>query len=341
LQIRVQKNSARLIGVDVYFEKENIHSMSSDGELMLTILASFAQEESLSVSENCKWRIKKRFERGETVGFVGMYGYDFVGGEIAINEEQAGVVRQIFDWYIGDGSADSGLGTVKIAKRLNEENIPTYMGGRWSGHAVCALLQNEKLTGNALLQKKFSTDHLTKKQRPNRGEKPQYYAEGTHPAILSMDVFETAQRIRRERAARYKAADTKQQTYPFTGKIVCSGCRKNYKRKVANRRYFWQCSTFLQDGKAACAAKQVPEETLMAIAAEVLGLAEFSEAAFTDKISEIRIPAANRLVFVFYDGRVIERKWQDRSRSMSWTPEMRESARQKALARHHGRETAQ
>ena len=100
------------LGVDVYFERENIHSISGDGELLLSILASFAQEESRSVSDNCKWRIRNRFAAGEPVGFVTMYGYTFRDGAITVNEKQAVVLRQIFAWYIaGDGYA-------KIAKRL-------------------------------------------------------------------------------------------------------------------------------------------------------------------------------------------------------------------------------
>ena len=323
----------KLIGVDVFFERENIHSMSGDGELMLTILASFAQEESRSVSENCKWRIQKKMKKGELVGFFGMYGYDYKNGEVTVNEEQASVVQQIFAWYIG------GLGTAKISKRLNEQGIPSMMGGRWSAPRVGDLISNEKLTGNAMLQKFYSTDHLTKKQKRNRGEKPRYFVEGTHPAIIDTEVFETAQRIRQERAAHVNASDSSENVYPFSGKIFCEQCGKHYKRKKAVGKWNWQCSTYLQEGKAFCPAKQVPEETLMAVAAEVLGLAVFDEAVFKNKITAVRIPGNNRLVFIFSDGRIVKREWQDRSRRESWSESMKQQARQRALIQHHGEVT--
>jgi len=300
---------------------------------MLTILASFAQEESLSVSENCKWRIQKRFESGDTFGFFGMYGYDYEKGVISINEEQATVVRQIFDWYIG------GHGTGKIAKLLNEQGISSYRGGRWGSSRVGDLLQNEKVTGNAMLQKSFTIDHLTKKKKCNRGEKPRWFAEDTHPAIISTDTFETARRIRQERAAHVKAADTSQNRYPFSGKIVCQNCGKNYRRKVVQGRHYWQCGTFLADGRDVCPAKQIPEQILMSVTSEVLGLPVFDDEAFKEKISEVIVPSANRLTFIFFDGRIVEREWLDRSRRESWTDEMKETARQRQFAINEGRRT--
>ena len=318
----------KMLGVDVFFQKENIHSISGDGELMLTILASFAQEESRSASENCKWSIKKRFEKGTMVGFYGMYGYCLVKGEITIHEEQAAVVRQIFDWYIG------GDGTLKIAQRLNEQGVLTYADCRWNASRVGDVIRNEKYAGNALLQKFFSTDHLTKKQKRNRGELPQYFAEGTHTAIIDTATFEEAQRIRQERAAHFKVHDNSNNVYPFSGKIYCEQCGKRYIRKKAAKIWNWQCATFLHEGKKCCPAKQVPEETLKAVAAEVLGLDVFDEVVFQKRISEIRIPGANRLVFVFSDGRIVKREWKDRSRSESWTPEMKQRAREQALLKY-------
>lgn len=136
------------INVDVYFEKENIHSMSGDGELMLTILASFAQEESRSVSENCKWRIRKGFhQQGELINLRFMYGYKIKKGVIEINENEAAVVRMIFNDYI------NGMGCRLIAKKLIDMNIKKMRGGMWTSVRVLEILKNEKYTGNALLQK--------------------------------------------------------------------------------------------------------------------------------------------------------------------------------------------
>jgi DNA invertase Pin-like site-specific DNA recombinase len=306
----------KALSVDVCFEREKIHSISGEGELMLTILASFAQEESLSASENCKWRIQKRFEQGEPVGFVGMYGYDFKKGKIMINENQAAVIRQIFDRYIG------GEGTSKIAKRLNTEKISAHQGGKWTDSRVNSLLRNEKLTGNSLLQKKFIVDHLTKKQKRNKGEKTQYFVENTHPAIINAEVFEKVNRIRQERAEYFNAKDTSKNRYPFTGKIICENCGKHYKRKKAANGFNWQCSTFLQQGKIFCGAKAIPEMTLENIVKEF---------KWENKIKKIIVPEANRLIFLLNDNLTVNVKWPDRSRKESWTPEMKEIARQQQI----------
>jgi len=110
----------KLLGVDVFFEEQNIHSKSGDGELLLTILASYAQEESLSASENCKWRIRKRFENGEQVSLRFIFGYQIVKGKVEIDPEQGAVVRMIFEDYIG------GLGGGKIAEKLMEMGVPRF-----------------------------------------------------------------------------------------------------------------------------------------------------------------------------------------------------------------------
>ena len=314
----------KLLGIDVYFEKENIHSLSGDGELMLTILASYAQEESRSVSENCKWRIRTRFANGELVSLRFMFGYSIEKGEIEIDPQEAAIVRMMFEDYIG------GMGGSLIAKKLIEMRIPTPRGGMWNSERVIAIIKNEKYTGNALLQKKYVADHLTKKEVWNKGRLPQYYAEDTHPAIIDMETYEMAQEIREQRSRRFGIKkDVTPPQYPFTGKIVCENCEKNYKRRTANGQHYWQCSTLLQEGRGACFAKQIPEATLMETAAEVLGLVEFSSVAFAARIAKIQVPEGNRLVFVFHDGQKVDKTWADRSRADSWTDEMKQTARER------------
>ena len=128
----------KALGIDVFFEEQNIHSMSGDGELMLTILASYAQEESRSVSENCKWRIRKRFEAGELVNWRFMYGYRITKGHVEIEPEEAVIVRWIFQSYL------DGLGVTQIARVLREGNVPCLNGGMWTANRVTHLLKNEK-----------------------------------------------------------------------------------------------------------------------------------------------------------------------------------------------------
>ena len=181
------------IGVDVWFEEEGIHSMDGDGELMLTILASFAQEESRSISENAKWGIRKRYEKGEARNGI-LYGYRARNGVMEIVEEEAAVVRRIFEMFIGGDSA------YIIAKKLTADGIKSYYGKDFTTTVICHMLHQEKYAGNCLMQKYYTENHVTHKLMKNNGELPMFYAEGTHPAIIDADTFQKAQE---EFAARY------------------------------------------------------------------------------------------------------------------------------------------
>ncbi|MDP3486517.1 MAG: recombinase family protein [Bacillota bacterium] len=317
----------KLLGVDVYFEEQNIHSISGDGELMLTILASYAQEESLSASENCKWRIRKQFENGELATLRFMFGYHIVKGKVEINPEEAAVVRMIFEDYI------SGMGGSAIAKKLRNMSVFKVRSGNWKSERVIEILRNEKYTGSALLQKKYVADHLTKRVVRNRGALPMYYADDTHPAIIDLGTYEMAQVVMEHRRRLSGARDSTGKRYPFSGIIQCGNCGKKYKRRVNKGNPVWQCSTFLLMGKAACHTKQIPEPMLHATAAEVLDLDRFNADIFRERIAEIRVPEFNKLVFVFRDGRTSEKVWQGRSRSESWTIEMRREAGARAKGR--------
>ena len=174
------------LGVAVYFEEQNIDSLSGDGELMLTILASFAQEESKSVSDNCKWRIRKDFSEGKPMNLPLLYGYRREKGRIVIDEEEAEIVRFIFR------SCLNGMGKGRITEALREQGVPCRLGGEWQTETVSGILKNEKYTGDALLQKTYIENHLTKRKCFNRGELPQYYAENTHPAIIDHETYADA-----------------------------------------------------------------------------------------------------------------------------------------------------
>ncbi|HEY9059362.1 MULTISPECIES: recombinase family protein [Pseudobacteroides] len=310
--------------VDVFFEKENIHSMSGDGELMLTILASFAQEESRSVSENCKWRIRKRFAEGEIVNLRFLFGYHIKNGEIEINPEEAEVVEMIFNDYI------SGMGCTLIAKKLRGMNVDRPRGGTWTSNKVADIIKNEKYAGNALLQKKYVDNHLTKSLLKNKGVLPKYYAEETHASIIDPDTFQKAQEIM-DRNRKRNAGKNVAGVYPFTSKIVCTNCGKNYKRKNRKGKASWSCSTYLKLGKEACNARQIPEDILLSIATEVLELQEFDDTYFLKQIKEIQVLEHNLVRFVFQDGQMIDKQWQHKSRSESWSEEDREKARMRQL----------
>ena len=315
------------LGVAVYFEEQNIDSLSGDGELMLTILASFAQEESKSVSDNCKWRIRKDFSEGKPMNLPLLYGYRREKGRIVIDEEEAEIVRFIFR------SCLNGMGKGRITETLREQGIPCRLGGEWQTETVSGILKNEKYTGDALLQKTYIENHLTKRKCFNRGELPQYYAENTHPAIIDHETYERVQALIAERREKANVQKDVTARYPFTGLIVCGCCGAHYHRRTNPTRITWQCVTYLRRGKKHCAAKQIPEETLLSLTREALGVPEITEENIRT-LAEIQIPCPNHILFVFKDGHEIERIWQDRSRAESWTDEMKETARARMKRRY-------
>lgn len=319
----------KLLEIDVYFEKENIHTLSSDGELMLTLLASFAQEESRSASENQKWRIQKMFEEGRP-NTGNMLGYRLVDGTLQIVPEEAEIVKMIFNDFL------SGMGKNIIMKKLNRMEIPTMRGGLWRENTLFGILTNEKYTGNMLLQKTYSLDHISKKTIVNHGERPMYYVENSHEAIIDKDTFELAQQELRRRAEKVDIPKPRPAPYPFTSLLCCGLCGKRFRRKIANagskyEKPVWICPTFNTYGKSACPSQQIPEAILTATASEALGTADWDRDMLLEQIAEIRVPDHNRLVYVFCDGHTQEVTWQNPSRRESWTEEMKQKAREDAI----------
>lgn len=317
------------LGVDVFFEEQNIHTMSADGELMLAILASYAQEESLSASENQKWRIRKAFENGELVNLRFLFGYNITASGIQVNEREAAIVREIFTRFNGGESLSA------ISRDLNDRGCERTFGGTWCADRIRNLLSNEKYTGNALLQKQYRKNHIDKKLVPNRGELPMYYAEGTHEPIIDQAAFDTAQ-VRLNELSRQAEKREKPTRSTFSGLIRCGLCGSTYKRVTCRGKHFWNCTTFQTKGKAECPAKKIPAETLESLTCEVLGTEVLDPDMVRSKITMIRAEKNNVAVFCMDNGPEIVKRWKDRSRAESWSPEMKEQARQRALQTRRG-----
>ena len=300
------------LGVDVYFEEQNIHAISCDGELMLTILASYAQEESLSASENQKWRIRKNFEQGIQSTFS-LYGYRCKDRNITVYEPEAKIVKQIFKLYL------AGIGSVNIANHLTALGIPSQSGGEWSSRTIMAMLKNEKYIGDMLLQKYYTKDHLTKKDTINKGELPQYYVENSHEGIISKDDFKAVQEILKSKP------HFPSKEYDFKRMVFCGICGNRYARKKNYKKYVWRCHVFHNQGKDKCPSKQVPDKVLKDKAKD-----------FDKEISKIIVFPNNQLKFIFVDNSEVITTWEQASRKNSWTDEMRENARQKTLSRKRG-----
>ena len=312
------------LDVDVYFEEQNIHTKSSDGELMLSILASYAQEESLSVSENQKWRVKKNFEAGIPWNAT-LLGYRLVNGKYEIVPEEAETVKRIFDLYL------SGMGKLKIAKTLNAEGKRTRENNLWRPSSIEVIIRNDSYTGNLTLQKTFCEDVLSKKRVDNRGEYPQYMVQESHNAIISQELFDAVQAEIIRRAEKCKSNHTPKK-YCFSGKLICEKCGRKFRRRTVSRGHTWQCSTYLTEGKSVCPAKQIPEAALMKACTDIFESPDFDEEMFIKTVSYILVCSNNKLIFNFIDGSKKEYIWRDRSRSESWTEEMKKAAGQRVIA---------
>ena len=247
-------------GVEVIFEKENIHTFDSNGEMLITIMSSIAQEESRSISANITWGHRKRFADGKLLmAFSSFLGYDRgPNGEPVINEEQAEIVRRIYSDFT------NGLTPSAIARQLTKEQIPTPAGCTvWKTTTVEHILKNEKYKGCALLQKSFTVDFLTKKAKVNEGEVPQYYVENSHPAIIDPAEWELVQ-IEFERRARLGRKYVG--GHIFSCKIICADCGGYYGAKVWNstskyRKRVWQCND-KYTGATVCSTPHVCEDIL-------------------------------------------------------------------------------
>lgn len=318
------------IGVDVYFEEQRIHTLSAEGELMLTILASYAQEESKSVSDNQKWRIRKGYEQGELMCWRFLFGYRISKESgVEIDPVEGPIAQEVFDRVANGESLNS------VIRWLNRSGHYGALGGKWQTPRLRLMLSNEKYVGDALLQKTFVNNHLEKKKIPNHGELPQYYVTESHPALIDRDTFERVQ-TRLAVIAEKNAGRPRRQTSEFTGMIRCPNCGRNFRRTLKNGSPGWICPTYYTEGKEYCQSKKIPEDTLKRTIMNTFGIETWLPDFFLNRVEYIIASGPNTIELHMMDGTTKTLEWKDRSRRESWTPEMKEKARQNAYRRHHG-----
>ena len=256
-------------GVEVFFQKENIYTLDSKGELLITIMSSLAQEESRSIAENVTWGQRKRFADGKvSMAFKHFLGYrKGSDGQPEIDPEEAETVRNIYRWFM------EGQTYCTIASRLTSDGVLTPGGKhKWQPNTVKSILTNEKYMGAALLQKSFTVDFLQKKMKPNEGEVPQYYVAESHPAIIDPEEWRKVQaEIARRTQYDHKAGCAS----PFSGKILCGDCGAVYGSKVWHskdryRRVIWQCNSKYA-GEHKCATPHLTEDQIKGLFALVIG----------------------------------------------------------------------
>ncbi len=260
------------LGISVFFESENIDTLTPGGEVLLTILAAMAEQESRTMSTNIKWSYQKKWQNGEVTLNTGlMLGYIKSGKDeegrdtYAINEAEAAIVRRIYREFL-DGAAIN-----RIAKGLEADGIPTKLGRKkWNYSVIVSILTNEKYTGNAILGKTYKPDVLSKHRIKNTGKVPMYYAEGTHPAIIEKDIFEMVQtemRRRKEADDRTVGSSRYSSKYAFSGLLVCGICGHKLRRHVrtvgsGKRVAAWGCTNRISNGRAVCDSHHVNDDVL-------------------------------------------------------------------------------
>lgn len=257
------------LGVGVIFEKENIDTLDAKGEVLLTILSSLAQAESRSISENCTWGIRRRYENGK----FGMSTKRFLGydadedGKLVVNPKQAKIVQRLYDEYLSGKTVDH------IKRIFAREGIKNWNGkAEWQATTLKSMLCNEKYKGDAILQKSYTVDFLSKKRVKNEGHVQQFHIEENHEAIIDPLVWEAVQ-LEQERRNKYmeehglKSYSKSPETNPFAGKVICGSCNQAYARKGWKTgdeyRKIWQCQErYKAKGVMGCNNRHIDGEVL-------------------------------------------------------------------------------
>ncbi|WP_099468750.1 recombinase family protein [Konateibacter massiliensis] len=255
--------------VAVVFEKEGINTLDGTGEILITILSSLAQEESRNISENTRWGVVRKFENGKLiVNHKKFMGYTKnAEGELVIVPEEAEIVKLIFRLYL------EGSSCRKIARHLEEKGIKTVTGrDNWQTTVIEKMIRNEKYMGDALLQKTYTVDFMTKRKVINKGIVPQYYVEDNHEPIIPKELFYRVQEEIMRRASMCKSAETRRKnkkskyssTYALTAILICGKCGHEYRRvtwaRNGKKKVVWRCTNRLENGVKSCGNSETLEE---------------------------------------------------------------------------------
>ena len=283
------------LGVEVRFEKEHINTFSGNGELMMTILASFAQDEVRSTSENIKWGIRKRYANGDDVARnKKVYGYCYDGEKYIIQPDEAEIVRYIFR------SAADGIAPNVVLRELKKRGAKTWRGYDFCFSNLNTILRNEIYIGDRRMQKCYIADPIKHNKIKNRGELPQYYISGCHEPIIDRETFDRVQKILNRRTESVP-------TYPFTGKIKCGTCGHPFTRKkgkVNGVTYVhWICKAKKVVG-ITCSSVNFSEEELEKISASMMGIESFDRELFRTTVKLITVEKNGDLRYQFTDGSV-------------------------------------
>ena len=246
----------KVLGIGIEFEEQHINTANLSGEMLTAIFASMAQTESKSISDNMRWSYQRRMERGEFNTCKHPFGYRLVHGKLEIFEPEAEIVREIFRQFLCGQSCD------EIAEYVTTLGIPTRDGkSRWRRSAISYILRNERYMGNALLQKRYSTDTLPYEKKWNHGERPQYWAEGINSAIVAPEIFKAANELIQRR--QLYAPTTNRSSEALSRRLRCGCCGSLFRRKACREKHYWACLTH-DANRTSCPITQVAESEIYA-----------------------------------------------------------------------------
>lgn len=244
----------KALGISVFFEEHNIDTRMVSSEMLTAVIASCAQAESESISKNMRWSYQKRMQRGTFVPGSVPFGYRLQDVKIVIVPEEAAVVREIYDMYLSGYSKD------RIADHLNARNVRTRSGSKWTNFALNYILRNVNYTGDSLWQKKYLTNDFPPKLVNNHGERPQYYASSTHPAIIDYDIYQAVQNRMEGRKNQYGSGEGREREI-FSCMIFCGNCGRLFRKKIIRQRECWVCKSHDKDSRE-CGMKAIPADEI-------------------------------------------------------------------------------
>ena len=293
--------------IGIYFEEENINTLDMNGELLLTILSSISQQESLNLSNHVNYGTRMKMQRGEPCGTVKCYGYNYDNetGIMTINEEEAKVIRMIVKWYL------EGDGTSKIANRLNDMGIPSSknMTKVWRNESITRILKNEKIKGDLLIGKYYTPDPLSHKRKRNNGAKDMYYVHNHHEPIISKEEWKKIMEEMERRSNKYN--NNKEQTYlnryGMSGKLKCGYCNGPLHRlttsSIKEAKYF--CAKNKSSVYGSCTPSKMINESIL-------------EKAFMQSMTRLKnkLKTEKRFSDKFNDGIIYIRKMIERCRNL-------------------------
>lgn len=323
--------------VIVIFDGDQVNTADSKGMLRIYYQSVMAEKEAQQNSENKKWSIRNRYKKGIPNTFR-PYGYTLVDHKLQIVPEEAKIVKQIFKMYL------SGMGKQMICKKLNSKGCRTHNGVVWQEPVIHDIIRNTVYTGDLLLQKTYIHDYISKKKAKNNGDLPQYYVQNAHEAIIDRATFEKVQQEINRRKNIYDGTNKANKTVPrlFSQLIQCSHCGNNMHYKLyhgSSERKTWVCGTYAKLGPKYCPVKPIREDVLFSNTVKILVSEKLikkdtpiTKELLNTHIKKITANENYELEYKLANGKTIIKSCKCPSRSESWTPEMKQRAREKSLA---------